>query len=63
MALSLEKAAEVMRATARLHRDDARRQTFGETNDARRSHPPPFDDCSLAVQPRQAAAILTKINP
>jgi hypothetical protein len=59
--LSLEKTAEVMRATAGLHRDDARRQAFGETNDTRRSHPPPLDDCALAVQPHEAAAILAKI--
>ena len=50
-----------MRATAGLHRDDARRQTFGETNDARRSHPPPFDDRALAVKSHEAAAILAKI--
>jgi len=63
MALRLEKTAEVMRATTGLHRDDARRQTLGETNDTRRSHPPPLDDCSLAVQPHEAAAILTEIDP
>ena len=56
------KTAEMVGATAGLHRDDARGQPFGKTNDARRSHPPPLDDLALAVQPHQAAAILAKIN-
>src|ERR1700730_809998 len=52
----------MMGAAAGLHRDDARRQSFGEANDARRPHAPPFDDRAPTIQPYEAAAILAKIN-
>ena len=50
-ALMRLKTAEMVGATARLHRDDARGQPFGKTNDARRSHPPPLDDALLSSSP------------
>ena len=62
MTLRQEKTTEMMGAAAGLHRDDARRQTFGEANDARRPHAPPFDYRAPTLQPYEAAAILAKIN-
>jgi hypothetical protein len=53
----------MMRTTASLHRDDARRDALGERWNALRSHAPTLHHRARAIQPDEAAAVFSQIDP
>jgi hypothetical protein len=63
VANAMERAAEMVRATASLHRHDARGQARSQLDHTIAVHPPAQDDPPCRIQSRDAAAIFAQVDP